>query len=96
MTDEGTTAEHVEVHATPPMTFRPVDTRPDFPRLEEATLAWWRQEDMMGRYRRRNDASEKRFSFIDGPITANGAMGVHHAWGRTYKDLFQRFRTMQG
>jgi isoleucyl-tRNA synthetase len=23
-------------------------------------------------------------------------MGVHHAWGRTYKDLFQRFKAMQG
>jgi hypothetical protein len=32
------------------------------------------------------------WSFIDGPITANNPMGVHHAWGRTYKDLYQRFR----
>ncbi|HID17213.1 TPA: hypothetical protein EYP26_02855, partial [Candidatus Bathyarchaeota archaeon] len=30
------------------------------------------------------------------PITANNAMGVHHAWGRTYKDLFLRFRNLQG
>ena len=37
-----------------------------------------------------------RYSFIDGPITANNPMGVHHAWGRTYKDLFQRFKAMQG
>ena len=41
-------------------------------------------------------SSEKRFSFLDGPITANNPMGVHHAWGRTLKDLFQRFRNMQG
>ena len=40
--------------------------------------------------------SEKRWSFIDGPITANNPMGVHHAWGRTYKDLYQRFKAMQG
>ncbi len=33
---------------------------------------------------------------MDGPITANNPMGVHHAWGRTYKDLYQRFKTMQG
>ena len=38
----------------------------------------------------------KRWSFIDGPITANNPMGVHHAWGRTYKDLFQRYRAMKG
>ena len=40
--------------------------------------------------------SEKRFSFIDGPITANNPMGVHHAWGRTYKDLYQRYKAMTG
>jgi isoleucyl-tRNA synthetase len=28
--------------------------------------------------------------------TANNPMGVHHAWGRTYKDLFQRFHAMKG
>ena len=33
---------------------------------------------------------------MDGPITANNLMGVHHAWGRTYKDLFQRYHTMLG
>ena len=38
----------------------------------------------------------ERWSFIDGPITANNPMGVHHAWGRTYKDLFQRYWAMRG
>ena len=28
---------------------------------------------------------------MDGPITANNPMGVHHAWGRSYKDLFARY-----
>lgn len=37
-----------------------------------------------------------KFKFLDGPITANGPMGVHHAWGRTYKDLFQRYKAMLG
>jgi len=82
--------------------FTPVEPRPDFPALEEATLAWWREHDLMGKYVRKNqgatnpDGAPKRFSFIDGPITANNPMGVHHGWGRTYKDLFQRFKTMQG
>ncbi len=39
---------------------------------------------------------EPHWSFIDGPITANNPMGVHHGWGRTYKDLMQRFQTMLG
>ena len=33
---------------------------------------------------------------MDGPITVNNPMGVHYAWGRAYKDLYQRFKTMQG
>ena len=35
-------------------------------------------------------------SSIDGPITANNPMGVHHAWGRTLKDVFQRYKAMRG
>ena len=50
----------------------------------------------MARYLARNEASERRWSFLDGPITANNPMGVHHAWGRTYKDLYQRYHTMLG
>ena len=40
--------------------------------------------------------ARKHWSFIDGPITANKKMGVHHMWGRTLKDVFVRFRAMQG
>src|SRR5258708_22705804 len=36
------------------------------------------------------------WSFLDGPITANNPMGVHHAWGRTYKDVFCRYFAMTG
>ena len=76
--------------------FNPVDSKVDFPAQEQATLAWWEENGIVDKYLKRNEASEKRFSFIDGPITANNPMGVHHGWGRTYKDLFQRFKTMQG
>ncbi len=66
------------------------------PALEREVIARWRERDTMARYLARNENSERRFSFIDGPITANNPMGVHHAWGRTYKDLFQRYHTMLG
>jgi isoleucyl-tRNA synthetase len=75
---------------------KPVTTRPDFVALENETLRWWTDRGMIGRYIRRNDEAPKRWSFIDGPITANNPMGVHHAWGRSYKDLYQRFHTMLG
>ncbi|HZC04989.1 MAG TPA: isoleucine--tRNA ligase [Ktedonobacterales bacterium] len=78
--------------------FQPVvaPTRVDYPLLEEQTQRWWNERDMLQKYLHRNDRSERRYSFIDGPITANNPMGVHHAWGRTYKDLWQRFNTMRG
>ncbi|MBI4281871.1 MAG: isoleucine--tRNA ligase [Chloroflexi bacterium] len=76
--------------------FKPVTSKVDFPAMERELLAWWQQTGMMEKYLRRNQDSDRRWSFIDGPITANNPMGVHHAWGRAYKDLFQRYKTMQG
>jgi len=71
-------------------------TRVDYPLLERDVQRWWDERDILNRYLHRNDAADKRYSFVDGPITSNNAMGVHHAWGRTYKDLWQRFNTMRG
>ena len=76
--------------------FKPVPSKMDFPAMEREVLKWWDENGIMQKYLSRNEGSEKRWSFIDGPITANNPMGVHHAWGRTYKDLFLRFKTMQG
>jgi len=76
--------------------FKPVSSKLDVPALEREVIARWREHDTMVRYLRRNEGAERRFSFIDGPITANNPMGVHHAWGRTYKDLYQRYHTMLG
>jgi len=76
--------------------FDPVNTNVNFPKLEEEIFSYWKKEGIEKKYLHKNDASKKRFSFLDGPITANNPMGVHHAWGRTYKDLWQRFHTMLG
>ena len=78
--------------------FAPVvaPTRVDYPLLEDATQRWWDERGILQKYLHRNDHSERRYSFVDGPITANNPMGVHHAWGRAYKDLWQRFNTMRG
>lgn len=76
--------------------FKQITPKPDFIQLEKKLLKWWYQSGLVKKYLRRNDKSKKRFSFLDGPITANNPMGVHHAWGRTLKDLFQRYKNMQG
>ncbi len=75
--------------------FKEVTPTVDFPKLEHEVLKFWKETDA---FKKRVELSNgrQRWSFMDGPITANNPMGVHHAWGRTYKDLFQRFRAMQG
>ena len=81
------------------MAFKDVSNKVDFVQLEQDTLNFWKKTDAFNELRRLRAESEKEygtFSFIDGPITANNPMGVHHAWGRTYKDLYQRYHAMQG
>jgi isoleucyl-tRNA synthetase len=76
--------------------FKPVSQTPDFPAQEKERLIYWYEKGIVEKYLKKNDKSGKRFSFLDGPITANNPMGVHHGWGRTYKDLWQRFFNMRG
>ena len=68
---------------------------PDHVALERAVLEWWDRERIFDRLRDRN-ADGPKWSFIDGPITANNPMGVNHAWGRTLKDVFQRYKALRG
>ncbi len=67
----------------------------DFPALEREILDFWEREQCFRKLKEQN-AGCPRWSFLDGPITANNPMGVHHAWGRTYKDLYQRYHAMTG
>ncbi len=76
-------------------TFQNVVGQHDWPRMEHRVLEFWRESDAFGKLVRQNAGGEP-WSFQDGPITANNPMGVHHAWGRTYKDVWQRFYAMQG
>ena len=75
---------------------KPVNPKVNFVELEKKWLSWWKENGIVEKYLQKNNNSSKKFSFLDGPITANNPMGVHHAWGRTYKDLWQRFKNMQG
>ena len=67
----------------------------EFLRGEHEVLRFWDERDIFGKLREQNRGGEP-WSFLDGPITANNPMGVHHAWGRTYKDAFGRFAAMHG
>ncbi|HVK12417.1 MAG TPA: class I tRNA ligase family protein [Gemmataceae bacterium] len=77
------------------MPFEKVDPQADFPALERQILAFW---DRIGAFEnlKAKNAGRPKWSFLDGPITANNPMGVHHAWGRTYKDAYNRYFAMTG
>src|SRR5262245_19142321 len=75
--------------------FAPLPRVPDHPALERQVLERWEAERTFERLREQNRGRD-RFSFVDGPITANNPMGVHHAWGRTLKDVFQRYKAQRG
>jgi isoleucyl-tRNA synthetase len=77
------------------MPFEPLTQYPDHIALEEEVLAWWDDEAVFDQLRERNRGGPT-FSFMDGPITANNPMGAHHCWGRTLKDLFQRYKALRG
>ncbi len=77
------------------MPFEKVETQVDFPALERDTLRFWEDQHIFDKLRRKN-AGKPKWSFLDGPITANNPMGVHHAWGRTYKDAYNRYFAMTG
>jgi isoleucyl-tRNA synthetase len=62
---------------------------------EHEVLKFWEQHGIFDKLRQQN-AGKPKWNFLDGPITANNPMGVHHAWGRTYKDAYQRYYAMTG
>jgi isoleucyl-tRNA synthetase len=76
--------------------FKPLPDKPDHPALEIEVLALWEREGTFDRLREQNRRGP-RFSFVDGPVTANRmVLGVHTAWGRTLKDVFQRYKALRG
>ena len=63
--------------------------------LERELLDRWKAEDLFAQVQRAH-AHAPAFVFYEGPPTANGRPGLHHVFSRTLKDLFCRFRVMQG
>ncbi len=75
--------------------FAPLPDKPDHDLLEREMLEVWEREGTFAALREQN-ASGPIFSFFDGPVTANKTLGVHTAWGRTLKDVFQRYKALRG
>jgi isoleucyl-tRNA synthetase len=76
--------------------FAPLPDKPDHPALELEILARWDEERTFAQLREANRGNA-HWSFVDGPVTANrSSLGVHTAWGRTLKDVFQRYKGLRG
>ena len=75
--------------------FEPLPAQVDLPALEHEILARWQAAEIFERSLKQT-AGGPAWIFYEGPPTANGLPGAHHVEARTFKDLFPRFKTMQG
>src|SRR3954466_2422741 len=75
--------------------FTPLSVKPDHPALELEILDVWEREQTFRQLRDRN-AGGPHWSFVDGPVTARKPLALHPAWGRTLKDVFQRYKALRG
>ncbi|MEK9156008.1 MAG: isoleucine--tRNA ligase [Patescibacteria group bacterium] len=75
--------------------FKKVNPKLDLPKAEEDVLEFWQKNDIFKKSLAKNKG-KKNFVFYEGPPTANGRPGLHHVEARSFKDLFPRYKTMQG
>ncbi|MDD3336448.1 MAG: isoleucine--tRNA ligase [Eubacteriales bacterium] len=75
--------------------YRKVPTDMNFVEREKATLQMWKDKDIIEKSFHHRDGNE-RFTFFDGPPTANGRPHIGHIETRAIKDLIPRFQSMKG
>ncbi|MEU7639326.1 MULTISPECIES: isoleucine--tRNA ligase [unclassified Streptomyces] len=80
---------------SPTPQYRPVPAQVDLPALEHAVLDFWQERKVFARTLQQSEGRPE-WVFYEGPPTANGMPGAHHIEARVFKDVFPRFRTMQG
>ncbi len=75
--------------------FKPVNSKPNFPEIEESILHFWRQNNIFEK-----SISQRKgnpyFVLYEGPPTTNGSPGIHHVLSRAYKDIMCRYKAMKG
>ena len=71
-------------------------TMPNFVKNEEAILRFWQDNQIFEKMKKKNEGSKDYFAFLDGPITANYPMGLHHTWNRSLKDIMLKFAGLSG
>ncbi len=67
----------------------------NWPQIEEEILAYWKEHGTFAQSVEQRDPSQS-FTFFEGPPSANGMPGIHHVMARAMKDMFCRYKTLQG
>lgn len=75
--------------------YRKVSADLSFVDREKAIVEFWKKNDIFEKSIEHRDGCE-RFTFYDGPPTANGKPHIGHVLTRAIKDLIPRYRTMKG
>src|SRR4249919_1737596 len=75
--------------------FTPLKPNEKFPQIEERILQRWKEQKIFDRSMEQRSGGEP-YVFYEGPPTANGRPGSHHVLSRVFKDIFPRYKTMQG
>ena len=75
--------------------FKDVSSKLDVAKMEEDVLKFWKKQDIFKKTTKVNEGA-KEYVFYEGPPTANGKPGVHHVLARAFKDMFPRYKIMNG
>lgn len=75
--------------------FEPVSSRLNITLLESEIQRFWEKHDIFHQSMQSREGGPE-YVFYEGPPTANGKPGVHHALARVFKDMFPRYKSMNG
>ncbi|NHJ46728.1 MAG: isoleucine--tRNA ligase [Asgard group archaeon] len=75
--------------------FKDVKSQVNIPKLEQKMLKFWEKNDVYHKLREERK-DDKKYIFLEGPPTANGLPHVGHVLTRCLKDLYLRYKTMNG
>jgi isoleucyl-tRNA synthetase len=67
----------------------------NWPEIENEILKFWEEHNIFQESVNQRPASQS-FTFFEGPPSANGMPGIHHVMARAMKDIFCRYKTLQG
>lgn len=68
----------------------------NYVKMEERILEFWQKNKIFEKMKEKNRKTGKYFATLDGPVTANYHMGLHHAYNRTFKDAMFKFQALCG